>query len=79
MIHIDFNAFKKKLKILGTPDMANFDHEKEKLLDQYDAFAEKFKDLYFAGKDRGKDAMAHAMEKAQSEFSALGEFSASPK
>ncbi len=76
MNHIDFNTFKKKLKILGTPNMANFDQEKEKLLDQYDAFAEKFKDLYFAGKDRGKEAMAHAMEKAQSELSALGEFSA---
>jgi len=76
MDHIDFNAFKKKLMILGRPDMANFDQEKEKLLDQYDAFAEKFKDLYLAGKDRGKEAMAHAMEKAQSEMSALGEFSA---
>lgn len=56
--------------------MANLDHEKEKLLEQYDAFAEKFKDLYLAGKERGKDAMVRAMEKAQSEFSALGEFSA---
>lgn len=49
--------------------------EKEKLVAQYDAFAEKFKDLYLAGKVRGKEAMALAMEKAQSEFSALGEFS----
>ena len=47
MNRIDFNAFKEKLMILGRSDMANLDHEKEKLLEQYDAFAEKFKDLYF--------------------------------
>jgi hypothetical protein len=56
--------------------MAKFDQEKEKLLEQYDAFAEKFKDVYLSGKDRGKEAMTQAMEKAQVELSALGEFSA---
>lgn len=55
--------------------MDNLDQEKEKLAAQYDAFAEKFKDLYLAGKARGKEAMTLAMEKAQSELSALGELS----
>jgi zinc ribbon family protein len=76
MKHIGINEFKEKLISLGRLDMANFDQEKEKLLEQYDTFAEKFKDLYLAGKDRGKEAMGHAMEKAHAELLALGEFSA---
>jgi len=55
--------------------MTNIDQEKEKLIEQYDAFAEKFKDIYLAGKDRSREAMTHALEKAHSDMSALGEFS----
>lgn len=49
--------------------------DKQKLVEQYDAFAEKFKELYLTGKDRGKEAMTHAMEKTREDLTALGEFS----
>jgi len=76
MNHINTHTFKEKLMMLGRPDMANYDQEKEILLEQYDAFAEKFKALYIAGKGRGKESMEQAMEKAHAELSNLGEFSA---
>jgi len=49
---------------------------KEKLARQYDLLASKFKDLYLAGKERGRESMAVAMEKAHEQLTALGEFSA---
>ncbi len=56
--------------------MTSINHEKEKLLEQYDAFAEKFKDFYLAGKERGQEAMSQAMEKAQHELTDIGKLSA---
>jgi len=56
--------------------MKNIDQEKEKLLEQYDVFAEKFKDFYLDGKERGQEAMTQAMEKAQLELTEIGKLSA---
>ncbi len=50
--------------------------DQEKLSEQYDAFAEKFRELYLSGKGQGKEAMANAMENARTELHSLGELSA---
>ena len=49
--------------------------EKSKLEQQYDMLASKFNDLYLAGKERGREAMSVALEKANGQLTALGEFS----
>lgn len=52
------------------------DQNKEKLERQYDKPADKFNESYLAGKDRGREAMAVALEKAHEKMAAPGEFSA---
>ncbi len=52
------------------------EQEKAKLAQQYDKLAGKFNELYLAGKERGRDAMSVALEKAHEQMAALGEFSA---
>ncbi|MDX8378667.1 MAG: hypothetical protein R8K48_01265 [Gallionella sp.] len=47
----------------------------DKLSRQYDLLASKFKELYFAGKVRGRESMSEALEKAHDQLTALGEFS----
>jgi Zn finger protein HypA/HybF involved in hydrogenase expression len=52
------------------------EQEKAKLAQQYDKLARKFNELYLSGKDRGRESMAVALEKAHEQMAALGEFSA---
>jgi isocitrate dehydrogenase len=52
------------------------DQNKEKLARQYDMLAKKFDELYLAGKERGREAMTVALDKAHEQLTALGEFSA---
>lgn len=52
------------------------EQEKAKLSQQYDKLASKFNELYLAGKERGQDAMAVALEKAREQMTAVGELSA---
>ena len=52
------------------------EQEKAKLAQQYDKLASKFNELYLAGKERGRESMAVALEKAHEQMAALGEFSA---
>lgn len=52
------------------------EQEKAKLAQQYDKLAGKFNELYLAGKERGREAMSVALEKAHEQMAALGEFSA---
>lgn len=56
--------------------MENNDQDKTKLAQQYDKLASKFNELYLAGKERGREAMSVALEKAQEQMTSLGEFSA---
>lgn len=56
--------------------MENSEQEKAKLAQQYDKLASKFNELYLAGKERGRESMAVALEKAHEQMTALGEFSA---
>ncbi len=54
----------------------NISHQnKEKLERQYDLLAHRFNELYLAGKERGREAMTVALEKAHEQLAALGEFS----
>jgi len=43
---------------------------------QYDKLASKFNELYLAGKERGRESMSVALDKAHEQLTALGEFSA---
>lgn len=52
------------------------EQEKAKLAKQYDKLASKFNELYLAGKERGRESMSAALEKAHEQMAALGEFSA---
>lgn len=52
------------------------EQEKAKLAQQYDKLASKFNELYLAGKERGRESMTVALEKAHEQMVALGEFSA---
>lgn len=52
------------------------EQEKAKLAQQYDKLASKFKELYLTGKERGRESMAVALEKAHEQMTALGEYSA---
>lgn len=56
--------------------MENNDQDKTKLAQQYDKLASKFNELYLTGKERGREAMSVALEKAQEQMTSLGEFSA---
>lgn len=55
--------------------MENNDQDKSKLAAQYDQLASKFNELYLAGKERGRESMTVALDKAQEQLTALGEFS----
>jgi len=52
------------------------EQEKAKLAQQYDKLASKFNELYLAGKERGRESMTVALEKAHEQMTALGEFTA---
>lgn len=56
--------------------MERSDQDKAKLAQQYDKLASKFNELYLEGKERGRESMSVALEKAHEQLSALGEFSA---
>jgi isocitrate dehydrogenase len=56
--------------------MDNDNQEKNKLVDQYDKLASKFNELYLAGKERGRESMSVALDKAHEQLASLGEFSA---
>lgn len=43
---------------------------------QFDRFARRFSEIYLVGKERGREAMAIAIESAREEFAALEELSA---
>lgn len=55
--------------------MENKDQDKDRLAKQYDLLASKFNERYLAGKERGREAMSIALEKAHEQLTALGEFS----
>ncbi len=52
------------------------EEEKAKLARQYDKLASKFNELYLAGKERGRESMTVALEKAHEQMTTLGEFTA---
>lgn len=56
--------------------MKNNDQDKSRLAEQYDKLASKFNELYLAGKERGRESMSVALDKANEQLTALGEFSA---
>lgn len=56
--------------------MANTEQDKSRLEAQYDKLASKFNELYLAGRERGREAMTVALDKAHEQMVALGEFSA---
>ena len=56
--------------------MESQEHDKSRLAQQYDIYASKFHELYLASKDRGREAMSAALEKAREQLTAVGEFSA---
>lgn len=56
--------------------MDNNEQEKDRLSRQYDMFASRFNELYLSGKERSREAMNVALEKAQEQLTAVGEFSA---
>jgi Zn finger protein HypA/HybF involved in hydrogenase expression len=53
--------------------MENNDKDKIRLAEQYDKLASKFNELYLAGKERGREAMTVALEKAREQLTELGE------
>lgn len=56
--------------------MEHDDQDKPALAQQYDKLASKFNELYLAGKERSREAMALALEKANEQMTAMGAFSA---
>lgn len=56
--------------------MKNNDQENSRLAEQYDKLASKFNELYLAGKERGRESMSVALDKAHEQLTVLGEFSA---
>jgi Zn finger protein HypA/HybF involved in hydrogenase expression len=56
--------------------MENNDQDKSRLAEQYDKFASKFNELYLSGKERGRESMSVALDKAHEQLTAVGEFSA---
>lgn len=56
--------------------MENNDQDKSRMAEQYDRLASKFNELYLAGKERGRESMTVALNKAHEQMSAIGEFSA---
>jgi len=56
--------------------MESNDQDKSKLTEQYDKLASKFNEFYLAGKERGRESMSVALDKAHEHLASLGEFSA---
>lgn len=56
--------------------MENNDQDKGRMAEQYDKLASKFNELYLAGKERGRESMSAALDKAREQLTTLGEFSA---
>ncbi len=56
--------------------METNDQDKATLAQQYDKLASKFNELYLSGKERGRESMTVALEKAHEQMAALGELSA---
>jgi isocitrate dehydrogenase len=56
--------------------MSNSEQDPSRLAEQYDKLASKFNEIYLAGRERGRAAMEVALDKAQEQLTALGEFSA---
>jgi isocitrate dehydrogenase len=56
--------------------MENNDQDKSRMEELYDKLASKFNEHYLAGKERGRESMTVALNKAHEQLSALGEFSA---
>jgi len=56
--------------------MESNDQDKSKLTEQYDKLASKFNEFYLAGKERGRESMSVALDKANEHLASLGEFSA---
>jgi isocitrate dehydrogenase len=56
--------------------MENNDQDKSSLAERYDKLASKFNEHYLAGKERGRESMSVALDKAHEQLTALGEFSA---
>jgi len=56
--------------------MSNSEQDKSQRAAQYDKLASKFNEIYLAGRERGREAMETALDKAQEQLTALGEFSA---
>ncbi|GAB2878752.1 hypothetical protein GCM10027046_03200 [Uliginosibacterium flavum] len=54
--------------------MEHKNQDKSRLAEQYDKFADKFNELYWAGKLRGRDSMTAALDKAHEHLVSLGEF-----
>ena len=55
--------------------METNEQEKSKLAAQYDKLASTFQEFYAEEKDRGRESMTMALDKAQEKLTALGEFS----
>jgi len=56
--------------------MEKKEQDKAKLAQQYDQLANKFKELYLAGKERGRESMSVALENAREQLTEVKEFSA---
>ena len=52
------------------------DQDKSRMEEHYDKLASKFNELYSTGKERGRESMSAALDKAHEQLTALGEFSA---
>ncbi|MFZ1545798.1 MAG: hypothetical protein WAT12_01665 [Candidatus Nitrotoga sp.] len=55
--------------------MESNDQDKSRLSEQYDKLASKFNEIYLAGKERGRESMSVALDKANEHLTSLGEFS----
>ncbi|MFT6268788.1 MAG: isocitrate dehydrogenase [Alphaproteobacteria bacterium] len=55
--------------------MEKNDQDKAKRARQYDLLANKFNELYLAGKERGRESMSVALEKAHEHLTEVKEFS----
>ncbi|MCK5790321.1 MAG: hypothetical protein KAH34_05735 [Ketobacter sp.] len=55
--------------------METNDNTKTNVTRQYDSLAHKFSEIYSAGKERGRESMSVALEKARAQLTSLGEFS----
>ncbi|MEO6423108.1 MAG: hypothetical protein ABIR84_10625 [Candidatus Nitrotoga sp.] len=55
--------------------MEKNDQDKGKLAEQYDKLASKFNEYYLTGKERGRESMSVALDKAHEHMTSLGEFS----